>query len=86
MAANPDKARPQADPSVVAELSTAYWGSQTLFTANRLGLFDLLGDRPGLVIGLIVLGVVVWRRLRKRAQASRAEAEATASDAEADGT
>lgn len=46
MAANPDNARPPADPSVVAQLSTAYWGSQVLFTANRLGLFDLLGDGP----------------------------------------
>ena len=46
MAANPDNARPTADPSVIAQLSTAYWGSQVLFTANRLGLFDLLSDGP----------------------------------------
>ena len=31
-----------ADPSRIIALSTAYWGSQTLITANRLGIFDLL--------------------------------------------
>ena len=33
-------------PSPVMELSTAYWGSQILFTANRIGLFDLLAGGP----------------------------------------
>ena len=35
-----------ADPSRIIALSTAYWGSQTLITANRLGLFDLLAAGP----------------------------------------
>lgn len=34
------------DPSLLMQLSTAYWGSQTLLTANRLGLFSLLKDGP----------------------------------------
>ena len=41
MAADPNSAAP-ADPSRIIELSTAYWGSQVLLTANRLGVFDLL--------------------------------------------
>lgn len=32
------------DPSGIMALSTAYWGSQTLLTANRLKLFDALVD------------------------------------------
>ena len=32
------------DPSAVMQLSTAYWGSQALLTANRIGLFTALGD------------------------------------------
>ena len=32
------------DPSGIMALSTAYWGSQTLLTANRLKLFDALAD------------------------------------------
>ncbi len=43
MAANPHSAAP-ADPSRIIELSTAYWGSQVLLTANRLGVFDLLAE------------------------------------------
>jgi len=35
-----------ADPSRIIALSTAYWGSQTLITANRLGVFDLLAAGP----------------------------------------
>lgn len=35
-----------ADPSRIMALSTAYWGSQTLLTANRIGLFDLLAAGP----------------------------------------
>lgn len=31
-------------PAPIMALTTAYWGSQTLFTANRLGLFALLGE------------------------------------------
>jgi predicted O-methyltransferase YrrM len=32
------------DPSAIVRLSTAYWDSQTLLTANRLRLFDALAD------------------------------------------
>jgi predicted O-methyltransferase YrrM len=32
------------DPSGIMAISTAYWGSQTLLTANRLKLFDALAD------------------------------------------
>ena len=32
------------DPSSIVQLSTAYWESQTLLTANRLRLFDFLAD------------------------------------------
>ena len=32
------------DPSSIVRLSTAYWESQTLLTANRLRLFDALAD------------------------------------------
>ena len=35
-------AKPRLDPSPILALSTAYWDSQTLLTANRMGLFDLL--------------------------------------------
>jgi hypothetical protein len=35
-----------ADPSSIVRLSTAYWDSQTLLTANRIGLFDVLADGP----------------------------------------
>jgi predicted O-methyltransferase YrrM len=34
------------DPTNIMSLSTAYWGSQTLLTANRLKLFDALADGP----------------------------------------
>lgn len=34
------------DPSPLMQLSTAYWNSQTLLTANRMRLFDLLADGP----------------------------------------
>lgn len=34
------------DPSPLMRLSTAYWDSQALLTANRIGLFDLLADKP----------------------------------------
>ena len=33
------------DPSPLMQLSTAYWGSQTLLTANRIGLFEKLGQQ-----------------------------------------
>ena len=32
------------DPSAIVRLSTAYWESQTLLTANRLRIFDTLAD------------------------------------------
>ncbi|MCP3869198.1 MAG: methyltransferase [Gammaproteobacteria bacterium] len=34
------------DPKPLMELTTAYWGSQTLLTANRIGLFEHLGHGP----------------------------------------
>lgn len=34
------------NPSRIMELSTGYWDSQTLLTANRIGLFALLDDQP----------------------------------------
>jgi SAM-dependent methyltransferase len=34
--------RPTLDPAPLMRLSTAYWESQTLLTANRIGLFELL--------------------------------------------
>ena len=34
------------DPSSIVRLSTAYWESQTLLTANRLRVFDALADGP----------------------------------------
>lgn len=40
------RAVPPADPSRIMALSTAYWGSQTLLTANRIGLFDTLSAGP----------------------------------------
>lgn len=41
-AAQAPAARP--DPTAIVRLSTAYWESQTLLTANRLRLFDALAD------------------------------------------
>lgn len=38
------QARP--DPGFLMKLSTAYWDSQTLLTANRVGLFGLLAESP----------------------------------------
>ena len=35
---------PMPDPSPIVQLTTAYWGSQTLFTAIRLKLFDGLAQ------------------------------------------
>jgi predicted O-methyltransferase YrrM len=32
-------------PSAIMQLSTGYWGAQVLLTANRIGLFGLLGGR-----------------------------------------
>lgn len=37
-----DSAGATVNPSKIMELSVAYWGSQTLFAANRLGIFELL--------------------------------------------
>ncbi|MGW8370229.1 MAG: methyltransferase family protein, partial [Gammaproteobacteria bacterium] len=34
------------DPAPIMALSTAYWGSQVLLTANRVGLFDVLAGGP----------------------------------------
>jgi hypothetical protein len=40
--------RPDADaipdPTPIVELTTSYWASQTLFAANRIGLFEAIGD------------------------------------------
>jgi len=41
-----ESTKPAADPGGIMSLSTAYWGSQTLLTANRLGVFDTLADGP----------------------------------------
>lgn len=38
-------ARARLDPSPIMKLTTAYWESQVLLTANRMGLFTTLGDR-----------------------------------------
>ncbi len=46
MVASQHATAPPADPSQIIALSTAYWGSQVLLTANRLGVFDLLADAP----------------------------------------
>ena len=32
------------DPGPIVRLSTAYWDSQTLLTANRLRVFDVIAD------------------------------------------
>ncbi len=37
-------AGPTPDPSDIVRLSTAYWDSQTLLTANRLRVFDVLAE------------------------------------------
>jgi len=43
----PDSNPPQGlDPAPILALATAYWDSQALLTANRLGLFALLGAEP----------------------------------------
>ena len=34
--------KPEIDPSTIMSLSTAFWGSQVLLTANRMGIFDVL--------------------------------------------
>lgn len=39
---NEQQSNDAIDPSPVMQLSTAYWGAQTLFTANRLGLFSTI--------------------------------------------
>ncbi len=40
-----NQSKPAADPDRIMALSTAYWGSQALLTANRLRLFHVLaGD------------------------------------------
>jgi len=41
-----DTASAVPDPSSIIRLSTAYWDSQTLLTASRLRLFDVLADGP----------------------------------------
>jgi len=45
MTAVPENSPPRGpDPSSIVRLSTAYWESQTLLTANRLKIFDFLAD------------------------------------------
>jgi SAM-dependent methyltransferase len=41
-----NRAATASDPSSIVRLSTAYWDSQTLLTANRLRVFDFLADGP----------------------------------------
>lgn len=36
--------KPFISPTPIMDLSTAYWNSQVFFTANRIGLFELLSD------------------------------------------
>jgi len=45
-APSPVAAPDRPDPSALVRLSTAYWDSQTLLTANRLRVFDVLADGP----------------------------------------
>jgi hypothetical protein len=42
---NSSHAQRDSDPSSLMKLSTAYWDSQTLLTANRIGLFQTLADQ-----------------------------------------
>jgi len=42
----PRRSEAGLDPAPVMQLSTAYWGSQALLTANRLGVFDALTAGP----------------------------------------
>ena len=44
MSAPPPAGARGPDPSSIVRLSTAYWESQTLLTANRIGVFDCLAD------------------------------------------
>ena len=44
MSSVPSSASRGPDPSSIVRLSTAYWESQTLLTANRLKVFDFLAD------------------------------------------
>ncbi|MEO6896866.1 MAG: methyltransferase [Caldimonas sp.] len=44
MSATPPAGPKGPDPSSIVRLSTAYWESQALLTANRIGLFDVLAD------------------------------------------
>jgi hypothetical protein len=44
MSAMPPAGPKGPDPSSIVRLSTAYWESQALLTANRIGLFDVLAD------------------------------------------
>jgi len=44
MSSTPPPAATAPDPSSIVRLSTAYWESQTLLTANRLRVFDFLAD------------------------------------------
>ncbi len=44
MSATASPAAGAPDPSSIVRLSTAYWESQTLLTANRLRVFDFLAD------------------------------------------
>lgn len=44
MSATDQPAAKRPDPSSIVRLSTAYWESQTLLTANRLRLFDVMAE------------------------------------------
>lgn len=44
MSPQPDGQKSGNDPTGIIALSTAYWGSQTLLTANRVKLFDALAS------------------------------------------
>jgi len=52
------------DPSVVMQLATAYWGAQTLFTANRLGLFAIIAGGRNTVAEIAAASDTAERPLR----------------------
>ena len=49
------------DPTALIELSVANWGAQVLFTANRLGLFEICANGP-----LDVAGIALALHLKER--------------------
>ena len=52
------------DPSAIMQLATAYWGAQTLFTANRLGIFSAIADGSATVADIAAISETHERPLR----------------------